>query len=305
MRQVLVVQFSQTGQLERLAASVCAPLVADGNIQVDTLNIVPSQPYAFPWRFFRFFGVFPETVHMVPEALESLAVDPNKRYDLIILCYQVWFLSPSRPISSFLATDEAAKLFKDTPVMTLIGCRNMWLMAQEKVKARLQALGARLIDNVALTDECGTAASFLATPLWMFTGKQKTWSWVPKAGISDAEIAAAQRFGKAIVQRLNADQTALTEPMLRGLGAVRVDEKLIASEKVGSRSFYLWGKLMRLLGDQNSVSRRIGLIVYVAFLLTLIVTVVPITALLRRLLRPLLKTKTQREKDYFSAPSGE
>ena len=67
-------------------------------------------------------------------------------------------------------------------MVTLIGCRNMWLMAQEKVKAKLTELGARLIDNIALTDACGTAASFLATPLWMFTGRQKPYAWVPRAG---------------------------------------------------------------------------------------------------------------------------
>ncbi|MGN5595095.1 dialkylrecorsinol condensing enzyme [Stutzerimonas nitrititolerans] len=304
MRQVLVVHYSQTGQLGRLVQSVCAPLLARDDVQLDFLAVQPATPYPFPWPFLTFFSIFPETVLMRPEPLQPLQVDANKRYDLVILAYQVWFLSPSRPITSFLASPEATRLLRDTPVVTLIGCRNMWLMAQEKLKARLDALGARLLDNIVLTDACGSAASFLATPLWMFTGRQQPFSWLPKAGISEAEIADAQRFGVAIGERL-AQGGPMEQPMLRGLGAVRIDEKLIASERVGTRSFKAWGTLLAALGPQHSLRRRAGLIVYIVFLLSLILTVVPVTALLKKLLSPLTRARIQREKAYFAAPSGE
>lgn len=305
MRQVLIVHFSQTGQLDRLAQSVCAPLQAQAGVQLDFLPLQPAQPYPFPWPFLDFFRIFPETVLMRPQPLLPLAVDASKRYDLVILAYQVWFLSPSQPMTAFLASPEAAQLLKGTPVVTLIGCRNMWLMAQEKLKLRLHELGARLLDNIALTDACGTAASFLATPLWLFTGRQKPYSWVPRAGIDEAEIVAASRFGMAMAQRLTADSLPLEQPMLKGLGAVRIDEKLIASEKVGNRSFQLWSRLLAALGPQQSRRRGAGLVVYIVFLLCLIVTVVPLSALLKKLLAPLFKERTQREKAYFAGPSGE
>lgn len=305
MRQVLIVHFSQTGQLDRLAQSVCAPLQQQADIQLDFLQLQPAQPYPFPWPFLDFFRIFPETVLMRPQPLLPLAVDASKRYDLVILAYQVWFLSPSQPMTAFLASSEAAQLLNGTPVVTLIGCRNMWLMAQEKVKNRLTELGARLVDNIALTDACGTAASFLATPLWMFTGRQKPYSWVPRAGIDEAEIVAASRFGQAMAQRLTADSLPIEQPMLRGLGAVKIDEKLIASEKVGNRSFQLWSRLLAAVGPQQSRRRGAGLVVYILFLLCLIVTVVPLSAVLKKLLAPLFKERTQREKAYFAGPSGE
>ncbi|WP_415754306.1 dialkylrecorsinol condensing enzyme [Pseudomonas leptonychotis] len=305
MRQVLIVHFSQTGQLDKLAQSVCAPLLQHADIQLVFLALQPAQPYPFPWPFLDFFRIFPETVLMRPQPLLPLAVDVSKRYDLVILAYQVWFLSPSQPMSAFLASPEAAQLLKGTPVVTLIGCRNMWLMAQEKIKTRLGELGARLVDNIALTDACGTAASFLATPLWLFTGRQKPYSWVPRAGIAEAEITAASRFGEAMAQRLTLNERPIEQPMLAGLGAVRIDEKLIASEKVGNRSFQLWSRLLVALGPQQSRRRAAGLLVYIVFLLCLIVTVVPLSALLKKLLAPLLKERTQREKAYFAGPSGE
>lgn len=305
MRQVLIVHFSQTGQLDRLAQSVCGPLQQCSDIQLDYLQLQPAQPYPFPWPFLEFFRIFPETVLMRPQPLLPLAVDTSKRYDLVILAYQVWFLSPSQPMTAFLASPEAAQMLKGAPVVTLIGCRNMWLMAQEKLKNRLTELGARLVDNIALTDACGTAASFLATPLWLFTGRQKPYSWVPRAGIDEAEIIAASRFGVAMVQRLTANDLPIEQPMLTGLGAVRIDEKLIASEKVGNRSFQLWSRLLAALGPQQSRRRGAGLVLYILFLLCLIVTVVPLSALLKKLLAPLLKERTQREKAYFAGPSGE
>jgi len=305
MRQVLVVHFSQTGQLDRLAQSVCAPLLARDGIRVDFLPLQPARSFPFPWPFLGFFRIFPETVLMRPQPLLPLAVDADTRYDLIILAYQVWFLSPSLPFTSFLASPEAARLLKDTPVVTLIGCRNMWLMAQEKVKARLAQLSARLVDNIALTDACGTAASFLATPLWLFTGRRKAYSWVPMAGIDEAEIIAARRFGEAMGERLLADALPIEQPMLRGLGAVRVDEKLIASERVGNRSFQVWSRLLIALGPQHSLRRGIGLVFYIVFLICLILTVVPLGALLKKLLAPLSRARTRREKAYFAGPSGE
>ncbi|MHA6492164.1 dialkylresorcinol condensing enzyme [Pseudomonas borbori] len=305
MRQVLVVHYSQTGQLDRLMQSVCAPLLQQTAIQVDFLNLQPAQPYPFPWPFLGFFRIFPETVLMRPQPLRPMAVDADKRYDLVILAYQVWFLAPSQPMTSFLASPQAARLLKGTPVVTLIGCRNMWLMAQEKVKQRLTELGARLVDNIALTDACGTAASFLATPLWMFTGRQKPYGWVPRAGIDEAEIAAARRFGDAMALRLTADESPIEQPMLKGLGAVRIDEALIGSETVGNRSFQLWSRLLAALGPQQSRRRAAGLVLYIVFLLCLIVTVVPLSSLLKKLLAPLFKARMQQKKAYFAGPSGE
>lgn len=305
MRRILVIDYSQTGQTRSLRNSVCAPLLADSQLKVDFLELQPEQPFPFPWPKVDFFEIFPETVQMQPVALKPLTVNTCQRYDLIILCYQVWFLSPSLPVSSFLQSPEAKILFRNTPVVTVIGCRNMWLQAQEKVKQQLQQLEARLVDNLVLTDQCGSAASFIATPLWMFTGKQKAWSWVPKAGIDPQEIEQASRFGKAIAQRLTQDPSPVTKPMLPGLGAVTINEKLIASEHIGNRSFQIWSRLLIKMGAPGTLGRRLGLMIYVVFLVTLILTVVPISALIKALLRPLLRQKLSKARVYFAAPSGE
>lgn len=305
-KRVLVLGYSQTGQLSRLVDSIVEPLAEHEEIEVIRQGIEPAKPFPFPWPFLHFFNIFPETVYEVPIELKPLDIADDEPFDLVILAYQVWFLSPSLPVSSFLNSARAERLLKDKPVITVIGCRNMWLMAQEKVKARLSAIGARLIDNVVLTDAAHSAFTFVSTPVWVLTGHKGPFlgGLIPKAGIPENEIAAAGRFGRAIASQLPRGKS---EPrsMLQGLGAVKVQERLIASETIAHRSFRIWGKLLRRVGDQDSLLRKCVLVVYILFLISMILTVVPLSALLKRLFAPLLSKRTAAQKTYYAAPSGE
>ena len=305
MKNVLVVYFSQTGQLRRVAESVCAPLAADPEIKLHWCELMPVRPYPFPWPFFRFFDQFPEAVQLVPPEIKTPDLPQGQRYDLVILAYTVWYLSPAPPITAFLKSEAGRALLKDTPVITLIACRNMWLMAQEKTKQLLATAGARLSDNIVLTDKGSALATFITTPRWMLTGKTDAfWGIFPKPGISDDEIRASSRFGHAIATALKSSQLDGRKPVLTGLQAAVADDRLIASERIGSRSFHVWGKLVRLAGPQGAPQRKLVLAIYVLFLVTMIVTVVPITMLLRALLRPLLARKLQELRNQFEQPSG-
>ena len=317
MKRILIVSWSQTGQLDSVVKAVAAPLLAATDIEVVFEHLQPAEPYPFPWSFLRFFDTFPETVYEEPLPLLPLNVDPSETFDLVILAYQVWFLSPSQPMMAFLQSPVAAQLLHGKPVMTLIACRNMWLMAQEVMKAKLAELGAQLIDNAVLVDRAHPAATFISTPLWMLTGKRGPFlaGRVPAAGIPAQDIAAARRFGEAIAQQLPLRELPLSElplcntvqcePMLKNLQAVVINERLIASEKIARRSFRIWGKGLRALGKPGTPLRRVFLCLYVVFLVLMILTVVPLSALIKRLLAPLMREKIAQQREYFALPSGE
>ncbi|MGB0496312.1 MAG: dialkylresorcinol condensing enzyme, partial [Kangiellaceae bacterium] len=146
---------------------------------------------------------------------------------------------------------------------------------------------------------------FLATPLWMFTGRKKAYSWTPKAGVSEDDIKNASRFGDAIVERLNSNSETISEPILKNMGAVTVNEKFIASERVGQHSFKIWSRIISSLGPMYSTRRSLGLIVYITFLLTLILTVVPLFAIVKRIISPFTRKKILQQRAYFAEPSGE
>lgn len=304
-KRILVLHYSQTGQLDRVLESVVAPLREDPAVAVDFLELRPAQPFPFPWPVVRFINAFPESVHEVGCELDLDESGLQDRYDLVILGYQVWYLAPSIPVAAFLKSELAERLLKDTPVVTVIACRNMWLQGQEKIKAHLQRLGARLVGNMALVDEGGSAASFLSTPLWLLTGSRGPYRLgIPRAGVSDSDIAGARRFGAALSQRLNSDQ-GLDETVWQGMNAVQINDKLIASERIASRSFYLWGKLFLACGGPDAPLRKPLAIVYLVFLIAMILTVVPVTALLKKLCAPLMRRRIARQKQYYAWPSGE
>lgn len=302
-KNILVISYSQTGQLSHLAESFLRPLRNQEDIEIDEYVVKPIKPYAFPWKFIPFFNLFPECVHLQPAPIEKPHFQ-RQQYDLVIVAYTVWFLSPSQPITAFLQSEEGKQVLRNTPVITLIGCRNMWLMAQEKTKKLLAQAGANLIGNIVKTDQSNDWASFITTPLWLFTGKKQPYSWLPSAGISEKDIADMQRFGQALAVDL-ANNNSLNQPLFRHMGAVHIDEKLMMSEQVGHRSFYLWGKLLMKCGQFSPNLRRFMLYFYIVFLVLLILTVVPISALVKRLLKPFLHKKLAQQKRYFAAPSGE
>lgn len=71
MKKILLVYYSQTGQLTHLAENFVQSLEQAG-VFVEKLAIKPQQEYPFPWRFMRFFNTFPETVHLTPPPIEPL-----------------------------------------------------------------------------------------------------------------------------------------------------------------------------------------------------------------------------------------
>ena len=305
MKKVLVIHYSQSGQLSNVVQHFTQALVDSDNISVTFENIVPGVEYPFPWPFFQFLDTFPEAVYLDSPPPLPLRVAEDDDFDLIILAYQVWFLSPSLPITGFLQSPAAAKLLKNKPVITLIACRDMWLMAQEEMKTMLHDLGAKLVGNVALVDEAGSIGSFLATPAWVLSGKRgpHLGGLIPRAGVADADIVNCQRFGERLVQRLG-DNSPLEPDLLCNLNAVRVNETLISSEKTARRAFRLWGKLLRSLGPSGSIKRKPVLLVYVVFLSTMIITVVPLGILIKKLLTPLTRQRIAKQKAYFGKPSG-
>ncbi len=294
--------YSQTGQLSSLVENFTKPLVDDENFELIFKNIKPKKAYPFPWDIFSFMQIFPESAHMIPCEIEDIKDDENE-YDLIILAYTVWFLSPSIPISSFLQSSYAKKKFKNKPVITLIACRNMWIMAQEKVKTILNELDAKLIDNVVFIDKGNSLETFITTPRWMLSGKKDSFLGLSSAGVDETEIKNSARFGRALRVALKNDEEKEQKSLLYGLRALNVDVKLIKSEKIGNKSFLIWGKLIKKT-KLDSIGRKILVMIYLVFLLLMIISVVPINMIVQTVVRRLNKNSILKQKEFYELPSG-
>jgi hypothetical protein len=304
MKRVLLVHFSQTGQLTRVARRLSSPLAGAGDVELVEEVLRPRRPYPFPWPAWRFLDVMPETVLLEPPVLEPLAVGADEHFDLVVLAYQVWYLAPSGPMTAFLKSGEGKRLLRGRPVVTVIACRNMWLVAQETVKQLIQEAGGRLRDNVAFIDAGGTLATFVTTPRWVLTGRRDAFWGLPAAGVAEEEIAKADRFGLALLAALRAGREREEAPMLAGLGAARVDPKLIFSERAARRAFSAWSRLIRLGGAPGSIARVPMLALFSVYLVAMILTVVPTSLLVQWITRPLLAARLRSLQAYYELPSG-
>ena len=304
MKRILVVHYSQTGQLARALDAVLAPLRAAGHTLIEVV-LEPVEPFPFPWPFLQFLDAFPESVMLQPRPIKPLPDWGEEPFDLVILGYQVWYLSPSQPMTAFLQSPQAARWLRGAPVMTLVACRNMWLMAQEKMKKLIADAGGRHCDHVALTDPPEhVLSSFITTPRWLLRGKKGAFWGLPQAGVADGDIHAARRFGVALADALARNAEASGQPMLRGLQAAPVQTGLILSEHAGHRAFTAWSRIIRAFGMPGKPLRRMALLVFVAYLVLMILAVVPLSQLLQRFCRPLLRARLADLQAKYEAPSG-
>lgn len=303
-KRILVPLYSQSGQLTRIVERIVAPLQEQNGFEVIFLPIKTLKAYPFPWPFFRFLDVFPECIAGIAPPIEPLTLNETDEFDLIILPYQVWYLSPSLPIQALLQNLSFKHISQGKPVITIICCRNMWHLAQEKVKVSLLSMDARLLDNIVFTDQGGVFSSVITVLRWLLTGKNNAFWGLPAAGIHPIEITRSRRFGLALRDALLANQEKQNQPLLSGLEAVKADSKLLVSEHAGTRSFTVWGKFVRVMGCPGALARIPILFLYVIFLFILIITVMPLSLCLQLLLRPFLHTKLVATNEYFEFPSG-
>ncbi|CED71907.1 hypothetical protein [Aliivibrio sp. EL58] len=303
MKKVLVVSHSQSGQLAKFVELATAPLRQSDEVKVDYHCVEPVNKYPYPWSFYPFFDAFPEAIYMNGCEVKP-AENLEEEYDLVIIGYTVWFLSPSIPMTGFLKTAQAKRLIKDKPVITFIACRDMWVMAQEKMKAVIAELGGTLIDNAVLTDQGGSIYAFITTPRWLLTGKKDPFWIFPAAGVSEQDLQESERFGHRLVSALENDLEKKKEPLLKNLNAVTVNGKLIGSEKIATRSFMVWGKLIQKSGKPGSFPRKIVITIYAVFLALMVLTLVPINLLVKKLISPFRKKAVEESITYYEKPSG-
>jgi hypothetical protein len=282
MKTILVVYYTQTGQLKRILDSLLTPLSNSADFLISYLEIKPEPAFPFPWTRRQFLDVFPETVAKVPIPLKLPEIEKQKSYDLIILAFQPWYLSPSLPVSSFLNSPVAAEILGDTDVLTLIGARNMWQEAFKWVKEKVEDYGGRLCGNIALVDRAPNLASVVTISYWMLTGKKDRFLGIfPKPGVSEVDIAAANRFGASIGPLLLANRLDSLEGELKKLGAAENNASLTRLENRGKKIFTLWSNL--IIKAPNL--RGLLLNLFFAELLLALAIVSPINSLLGILMK--------------------
>ncbi|WP_104734925.1 hypothetical protein [Hanstruepera ponticola] len=302
MQSVLVIHYSQSGQLTEIVNNISASIKGD-NIETTHVSINMKEPFPFPWNKKEFYGAFPDTFNQIPQEVEVLPEHIiNKKYDLIIFGYSIWYLTPSLPTTSFLHTEQAKKLFNNTPVITVIGCRNMWIMAQEKMKKKLKSMNAHLVGNIVLADRHINHISVITIAQWMFSGKKERFLGIfPKPGVSQKDIDEATKFGPIILNHLQKNDFIGLQNSLLEKNAVKIKPFLITVDKRANVIFSKWAQFIQSKGDKNAPKRQFWVKIFNYYLLFVIWFIAPIVFILFLLTYLPLYGKIKRDKVYYAS----
>ncbi len=301
-KKVLVVYYSQTGQLREIVDSIMSPLKASSEIALTVEEIRPKTPFPYPWTSDEFFQAMPESVRGIACELQPLSLNGQEHFDLIIIAWQPWYLSPSIPIHAFFQHETAKKLLAGKPVITIIGSRNMWIMAHERIREYLKPMQAKLVGNIVLYDKAPNLLSVVSIIRWLFTGKKERYlKIIPPAGISDEDIRNSSKFGDIILDSIQRNDMEHIRPSLVKAGAVDVLPSLVMIEKRGKIFFRLWAAFILKKGGYGDPARITRVRLFKYYLLTVLYIVSPFASLLYYIIKPFRKKALQRQISLYQS----
>lgn len=278
MKEILVVYYSQSGQLKNLLTNILKPL-SNNEYHITYKNIEPVKKYNFPWSSDEFFDVMPESVLGINCELKHIDFEKTK-YDLIILAYQVWYLSPSIPFWSFLNEKKYSKMLENTKVLTVIGARNMWIMAHKNVSIKLRQLQANHIGNIVFVDKHNNLISVLTIMKWMFTGEKGPYKNLPNAGVSNKEIVESEKYGNLITEAFKNNTFGNLQTEIVKIGGVPINFALKISETNAKRIFNIWANKILSKGKAGNTNRLPLIRIFKYYLIFLIFAISPIATIL-------------------------
>lgn len=301
-KRILVITYSQTGQTDDIAERLLSPFRDRADMDIHYEKLHPVVPYPFPWSGREFFDAFPETVKEIPMELQPDQIPEGEKWDLVLLGYQPWFLSVCRPVNSFLQSEKAGRILKDTPVVTFLGCRNMFVNAQEKMKRRLHSIEAKHVGQIALTDKSGNLVSLVTILAWMLKGVREGFLGIfPRSGVSVKDTQNADRFGKILLHRLDNNSFENVQDELLASGAVEIRPSLLIMEARGAKNFRFWARFVSAKGGPGDPNRFGRLRLFRIVLPSAIVILTPITTLLKWIVGIVKRKKLRAEAEYYKS----
>jgi len=293
-KKVLAIYYSQSGQLKDIIDCFCAPLI-DAGITVEKVNVKMQNDYPFPWTTKSFFSVMPDCVLGVPAELAPFMLKESS-YDLIILGYQAWFLSPGIPFNSLIHHPAVRQVLKRTPVITITGARNMWVNAFEKVKKLVKETEAKLAGNIVLVDKHLNLVSIFTIFHWMLSGKKDRYLHLfPKPGVSDADIANTKIFGTIVLPYLQKNEWEGMQAELISKKAVDLKYHLMFIESKAGIMFKLWANFIA-----RKKKKTVWLVLFKYYLLIALFIAAPVVFVIDRLFfKPFLSKYVRAKKEFY------
>ena len=294
MKKIAVFYYTQSGQALQIAQSICQPLEAAGN-SVIYKAIEPEEPFPFPWSCWSFFEAFPESRLAIPTGkLKEIDFSDVADADLVVISGQSWYLAPSLPLHAFFQDEKVQAYLKGKPIVNISGCRNMWVMAQRKIRDYIGQADGRYVGHIVLQDKAPNLVSVLTIIRWLFYNKKAASRFLPAAGVRDDDIKNASRFGIVINETLATGNWDDLQNKLMREKAVEYKAGLAFMEKTGHRIFGIWAKFIRKKGGYQDKKRALRIRLFCFYLFFVLYVASPVGMLVFWLTYPLRIRKIKK-----------
>ena len=293
--KIVVFYYTQTGQALEIVQQVCDPL-ATADIQVVYKEIIPEETFPFPWTVRSFFQAFPESRLAIPCCLKAIDLSDVQDADLVIVAGQSWFLSHSIPLHGFFQSDEIKDYLKGRKIVTVDGCRNMWVMKQLKTREYIQEIGADYVGSIVLQDKASNLVSAITILRWLLQNKKEATRWLPPAGVSPEDIRQSTCFGDILLDTLTNDSFDMLQERLMEKKALTFLPSVYFIEKNGFRLWGQWARLVLKKGPYNSLAREPLLRLFKYYLFVVLFLVSPFGLLFFYLTLPFRRASIRKAR---------
>jgi hypothetical protein len=300
--RALVVSYSQSGETTRIA-KIFADALAAAGVDVVCEEIQPRVAYPYPWRsIVRFFDAMPDAILGSSDEIECPHVNPSDQFELVVLAYPVWFLSPATPVQAFFRT-RSASVLRNTDVITISVSRAMWQRASVAMKRLLTGAGAIHCDNIVVTHQGSPLATLISTPRTLLFGKRDRLLGVfPTAGVADKDLSRIKVLASVVARRLTVGRQG-SRSFLRGEDAVTVTKWLAVPELLGWYCFRASAHVIRFFGTIHRGLRMAGVLGFAVFLVFLILFALPVGVLATFLATPFVGKRLNAYVRSLEEPS--
>ncbi|MDR2680438.1 MAG: hypothetical protein LBC47_06465 [Tannerella sp.] len=298
--KIVLFYYTQTGQSLAIADTICKPL-AEAGCDIVRKEIVPEEPYPFPWSAMEFFQVFPESRLGIPCKLRPLDLSDAEDADLIVIAGQSWYLSCSVPLHAFFRSEDVKNCLKGRNIIVTMGCRNMWVMAQRSIREYIREAGGHYVGFISLQDKAANLVSVITVVRWLFYNKKEATRFLPAAGVSSEDIRHAEVFGQIIRDALERNDLSTLQADLMRERAVTFLPTVYFIEKNGYRLWGQWAKFILRKGAYKAPERKPYLRAFCAYLFFVLYAVSPVGMIFFFLTYPFRRAslrKARREMCY-------
>jgi hypothetical protein len=225
--RVLFVYFTYTQQSLKVAEAMADVLRARGcDVRLARIELTDSRWNdrftRFPLRhaWFDVLGMLPAQLRGATGEISVPEDASDGDYDLVVICSPTWWIKTSVPIRSYLASDAAGRILRDTRFAAYVVCRRYWGVNLRGVQKLARGRGGKYVGGIPFSFGGGQIPSLLALISYFAHGEQRDRYLgvkLPSTNLAPEYVAQAHGFATGLAEMLATSNDDRLRPLQAGV----------------------------------------------------------------------------------------